>query len=80
MFMFGNLEKNKFAFLLDIGGAWWAAAKVGFYAHGFVFKLGYSLVGLPEMGYGEQPLAQPTAQAHLISLEFGYKFNWKMLE
>jgi TolB-like protein len=76
-FLFGDLEQSKLGFSLDIGGAWWAAAKIGFFANGFTFKLGYSLTGLPELSFDTLEKAQPPAYCNNISMEFGYKFNWK---
>ncbi len=62
MFMFGELRHSKIAFLLDVGGGWLGAIKLGIYVKGFVFKVGYSvtLVGL----------------MHNVTFDIGYKFNF----
>ena len=79
-FMFGDLKIKKIAFLLDVGGGWLAAAKVGLYYNGFVFKLGYELTGNPNNIMSALGHNFYYALAHNISLNLGYKFNWAETE
>jgi len=62
LFMFGDMDNKKIAFLFDIGAGWLFATKIGCYINGFVFKLGYH--------------STFSFYYHNIILEFGYKFNW----
>ena len=70
MFMFGDLKNKKIAFLFDVGGGILVSAKLGLYIKGFVFKTGYAFTGVG-------PNFNDMTFGHHITLDFGYKFNWK---
>lgn len=61
-FMMGDLADKKTAFLLDLGGGWLFAGKIGIYVKGFVFKVGYHNTYLL---FGNN-----------VTIDFGYMFNW----
>lgn len=61
LFMFGDLQNKKIAFLLDIGVGWLAGIKFGILLDKLTIKIGYSLSGM--------------AEYHSFSIEFGLKIN-----
>jgi|GEM_PF-4241162 len=74
-FMFGDLKEKKWAVLLDFGGGWIAAIKLGIYANGFVFKTGYHF-SLRYFSFSGDNFLHFFSQSHHITFDIGYKFNW----
>jgi|GEM_PF-3949382 len=70
-FMFGDLRKNKIAFLLDIGGFMLFSTKIGVYIKGFFFKVGYTLFNFDVFDF------RYLTFGHCVTIDFGYKINFR---
>ena len=74
LFMFGDLKYKKIAFLLDLGGGWIFATKVGLYIKGFEFKIGYAMTNLYYNNTNN--VYHMFGEGNNVTLDLGYKFNW----